>query len=55
MENEMEKDFDARVEDTIAFLKEKAYVNARDELLKNNEVDIAEILEELSLIHISPE
>ena len=47
MENEMEKDFDARVEDTIAFLKEKAYVNARDELLKNNEVDIAEILEEV--------
>ena len=35
------------VENIIDLLNAKKYVAARDELLKNNEVDIAEILEEI--------
>lgn len=45
MENE--KRFDETIEEILAILEEKQYVKARDELLKNNEVDIAEILEEV--------
>lgn len=45
MENE--KSFDDTIEEILAILEEKKYVKARDELLKNNEVDIAEILEEV--------
>lgn len=47
MENEALKDFDETVEEILTDLEEKQYVRARDELLKNNEVDIAEILEEV--------
>ena len=45
MENE--KTFDETIEEILQILEEKKYVKARDELLKNNEVDIAEILEEV--------
>ncbi len=45
MENE--RDFDEIVEGILGILQAKQYVKARDELLKNNEVDIAEILEEI--------
>ena len=52
---ETEKNFEKRftesfaeiVENIIDLLNGKKYVAARDELLKNNEVDIAEILEEI--------
>lgn len=42
-----EKSFDQIIEEVLDALEEKKYVKARDELLKNNEVDIAEILEEV--------
>lgn len=42
-----EKSFDQIIEEVLNALEEKQYVKARDELLKNNEVDIAEILEEV--------
>ena len=45
MENE--KTFEERIEYILELLHEKKYVKARDELLKNNEVDIAEILEDV--------
>ena len=44
---EMEKDFDEMITEIIEMLKEKKYFVARDLILKNNEVDIAEILEEI--------
>lgn len=47
MENEKTKDFDQIIEEVLETIEEKHYVNARDMLLKNNEVDIAEILEEV--------
>lgn len=50
-ENTFEKNFSDNfveiVENIIYLLNAKRYVAARDELLKNNEVDIAEILEEI--------
>lgn len=45
MENE--RDFNETIEEILEILEAKQYVKARDELLKNNEVDIAEILEEV--------
>lgn len=42
-----EKSFEQIIEEVLNALAEKKYVKARDELLKNNEVDIAEILEEV--------
>lgn len=45
MENE--RNFNEIVEKILEILEAKQYVKARDELLKNNEVDIAEILEEV--------
>lgn len=39
--------FDRDVEKILDLLEEKAYFRARDEILKYNEVDIAEILEEI--------
>ncbi|MCI8645616.1 MAG: magnesium transporter [Firmicutes bacterium] len=42
-----EKTFDETIKEILQILEEKKYVKARDELLKNNEVDIAEILEEV--------
>ncbi len=45
MENE--RDFNETIEEILEILERKQYVKARDELLKNNEVDIAEILEEV--------
>lgn len=45
MENE--RDFNETIEEILEILEQKQYVKARDELLKNNEVDIAEILEEV--------
>lgn len=47
MENEVTKSFDEVIEEIIQIVDEKKYIKARDELLKNNEVDIAEILEEI--------
>lgn len=47
MENEVAKDFDETIEEILEIIEEKQYVKARDALLKNNEVDIAEILEEV--------
>ena len=46
MENE--KNFDDIIEQILKFIEDKKYINARDELIKNNEVDIAEIIEEIS-------
>ncbi|MCQ4638540.1 magnesium transporter [Anaerovorax odorimutans] len=42
-----EKDFDLVIEEILESIENKQYIRARDELLKNNEVDIAEILEEV--------
>lgn len=42
-----EKTFDEAVEEIIALLENKKYVVARDLILENNPVDIAEILEEI--------
>ncbi|MBQ4337176.1 MAG: magnesium transporter, partial [Lentisphaeria bacterium] len=42
-----ERTFEEIVEEILALLEEKKYVQARDVLLKNNNVDIAEILEEI--------
>ena len=39
--------FDRDVENIIELLDEKAYFKARDAILKYNEVDIGEILEEV--------
>ncbi len=39
--------FDEEIERILDLLEEKAYFRARDEILKHNEVDIAEILEEI--------
>ena len=39
--------FDEDIEKVLDLLEEKAYFRARDEILKYNEVDIAEILEEV--------
>ncbi|MDO4553491.1 MAG: magnesium transporter [Bacillota bacterium] len=47
MEYEFEKQFEETVEAILALLREKKYVQARKEILANNEVDIAEILEEV--------
>lgn len=44
---EEEKTFEAKVEEITGLLEEKKFVAARELLLTNNEVDIAEILEEL--------
>lgn len=44
MENER---FDQTVENILMLIEAKKYSRARDELLENNEVDIAEILEEI--------
>ncbi|MBQ1352611.1 MAG: magnesium transporter, partial [Firmicutes bacterium] len=42
-----EKTFDEITEEIVDLVVEKKYIKARDLLLKNNEVDIAEILEEI--------
>ena len=42
-----EKTFDEITEEIVDLVAEKKYIKARDLLLKNNEVDIAEILEEI--------
>ncbi len=47
MENETVKSFDEITQEILAMVEAKKYVKARDLLLKNNEVDIAEILEEI--------
>ncbi len=41
------KQFDSDVENIIDLLEKKAYIDARDAVLKYNEVDIGEILEEV--------
>ena len=41
------KSFDEIMQEILVMVEEKEYVKARDLLLKNNEVDIAEILEEI--------
>lgn len=41
-----EKTFDEIIEEIVGLASEKKYIKARDALLLNNEVDIAEILEE---------
>ena len=46
MDTKMQK-FDEEIEQILDLLEEKAYFRARDEILKHNEVDIAEILEEI--------
>ena len=46
MDTKMKK-FDEEIEQILDLLEEKAYFRARDEILKHNEVDIAEILEEI--------
>ena len=45
MENE--NVMDAMIQNILELLNEKKYIKARDEILKNNSVDIAEILEEV--------
>lgn len=47
MEAETSKNFDEIVEEILDTIERKQYVKARDTLLKNNEVDIAELLEEV--------
>lgn len=47
MDMEMTKNFEEITEEILETIRDKKYVKARDELLKNNEVDIAEILEEV--------
>lgn len=47
MEAEISKNFDEIVEEILDTIERKQYVKARDMLLKNNEVDIAELLEEV--------
>lgn len=42
-----EQRFDEDIENIIRLLEEKSYFKARDEILKHNEVDIGEILEEV--------
>ena len=42
-----EQQFDEDIENIIDLLEEKSYFKARDEILKHNEVDIGEILEEV--------
>lgn len=42
-----EKTFDEIVAEIITLLEEKKYVMARNKILENNEVDVAEILEEI--------
>ena len=42
-----EQQFDEDIENIIELLEEKSYFKARDEILKHNEVDIGEILEEV--------
>ncbi|MBR6444491.1 MAG: magnesium transporter [Firmicutes bacterium] len=42
-----EKTFDEITEEIVELVADKQYIKARDLLLKNNEVDIAEILEEI--------
>lgn len=45
MENELK--MDEIIQTILMLLQEKKYIKARDEILKNNEVDIAEIIEEI--------
>ena len=47
MRHEMSKDFEMLVQGIFEIIASKQYVRAREELLKQNEVDIAEILEEV--------
>ena len=47
MENETVKSFDEITQEILAMVEAKKYVKARDLLLKNNEVDIAEFIEDL--------
>ncbi|MEG2199316.1 MAG: magnesium transporter, partial [Anaerovorax sp.] len=42
-----EKTFDKIIKEIVALLEEKKYVMARNKILENNEVDIAEIIEEI--------
>ena len=42
-----EQQFDEDIENIIELLEEKSYFKARDEILKHNEVDIGEIVEEV--------
>lgn len=42
-----EQQFDEDIERVLEMLEEKSYFKARDEILKHNEVDIGEILEEV--------
>lgn len=42
-----EQQFDEDIERVLELLEEKSYFKARDEILKHNEVDIGEILEEV--------
>jgi len=46
MENE--KKFDEVTEQILDLIQEKKYKQARDELIKNNEVDIAEVIEKIN-------
>ena len=46
MDTKMQK-FDEEIEQILDLLEEKAYFRARDVILTHNEVDIAEILEEI--------
>ena len=47
MRHEMSKDFELLVKGIFEIIAAKQYVRAREELLKQNAVDIAEILEEV--------
>lgn len=47
MKHEMSEDFEKEVYNVFEMIRAKQYMEARDELLEHNEVDIAEILEEI--------
>lgn len=47
MKHEMSEDFEKEVNNVFEMIRAKQYMEARDELLEHNEVDIAEILEEI--------
>lgn len=47
MKHEMSEDFEKVVNSVFEMVRAKQYLEARDELLEHNEVDIAEILEEI--------
>ena len=53
-EKTAEQLFEEKVEEIIELIVDKKYIKARDLLLNNNEVDIAEILEDI-LEEVDPE